>query len=92
LTRAEVVGHWRDAELYWIIKHGIKDTGMLALGPTHPEDALWAVTAFVRQLPTMTPEEYQAMAQRYEAKQKARASGAPSAGRGMKPSGPEAQP
>lgn len=57
---------WSDAELYWIIKHGIKGTGMLALGPTHQEKDLWAVTAFVRQLPEMSPERYAAMVRRYE--------------------------
>ncbi len=69
LTKKEVVSRWSDAELYWIVKHGIKDTGMLALGPTHKEEDLWAVTAFVRQLPEMSPEEYRAMVERYKAKQ-----------------------
>jgi mono/diheme cytochrome c family protein len=58
LTDAAYVDRWSDAELYWIIKHGIKDTGMIALGPTHSESDLWAVAAFVRQLPTMAPERY----------------------------------
>jgi len=58
LTDAATVDRWSDAELYWIIKHGIKDTGMIALGPTHQEKDLWAVTAFVRQLPSMTEDEY----------------------------------
>ena len=35
LTKHSSVEIWSDAEFYWIIKHGIKDTGMLALGPTH---------------------------------------------------------
>lgn len=59
LTRAEVVDKWSDAELYWIIKNGIEHTGMIGLGPTHPDEEIWAVTAFVRQLPTMSPAEYQ---------------------------------
>ena len=67
LTRAEVVSHWSDAELYWIIKHGIKDTGMIALGPTHQEQDLWAVSAFVRQLPSMTAERYHGLVTQYQA-------------------------
>ena len=53
-----VVGKWTDAELFWIIKNGIKDTGMPALGPTHGDEEMWGVTAFVKQLPNTSPEEY----------------------------------
>lgn len=67
----ETVGEWSDGELYWIIKNGIKMTGMPALGPTHKDSDLWAIAAFVRQLPTMTPEEYQAMARRHDEKKRA---------------------
>ena len=49
------------------MKNGLQMTGMPALGPTHKDADLWAITAFVRQLPTMTAEEYQAMARRHEA-------------------------
>ncbi len=68
LTKPENVDRWSDAELYWIIKHGIKDTGMIALGPTHSEEDLWAVTAFVRQLPTMPVERYRSLVAAYHAK------------------------
>lgn len=68
LTKPEVVSRWSDPELFWIIKHGIKDTGMIALGPTHKDEDLWAVSAFVRQLPEMTPEQYQQMAREYESR------------------------
>ena len=64
----ETAAQWSDGELFWIVKHGIKMTGMPALGPTHTDDDLWAIAAFVRQLPTMTADEYQAMAQRRDAK------------------------
>ena len=71
LTRAEVVRAWSDEELFWILKHGVKDTGMMALGPTHQDKDIWAVTAFVRQLPTMTAERYSQLAAEYRAKQDA---------------------
>jgi len=61
----ETASQWSDAELYWIVKHGIKMTGMPALGPTHEDADLWAIAAFVRQLPEMTPEAYEAMASRH---------------------------
>jgi len=58
---AKTAGDWKPAELYWIIKNGIKFTAMPAWGPTHPERALWAMTAFVQKLPTLTAAQYQAM-------------------------------
>jgi cytochrome c553 len=67
LTKPEYASRWSDRELFWIIKHGIKDTGMLALGPTHKDEDIWAVTAFVRQLPEMSAQDYRAMIERYEA-------------------------
>lgn len=49
---------WSDAELFWIIKNGIRMTGMPAFGATHSDDAIWALAAFVRRLEKMTPEEF----------------------------------
>jgi len=49
---------WTDSEVFWILKHGIKDTGMSAFGGSHDDEDLWALTAFVRQLPAITPEQY----------------------------------
>ena len=50
---------WSDAELFWILKNGIKASGMPAYGPTHDDAALWGIVAFVRTLPGMTPEAYE---------------------------------
>ena len=61
LSDALRVMRWSDAEVFWIIKNGLKDTGMSAFGPSHDDDDLWALTAFVRQLQTVTPERYRAM-------------------------------
>ena len=49
------------AEQFWIVKHGLKMTGMPAWGVTHDDDLLWDVVAFVRKLPELTPEQYQTM-------------------------------
>jgi mono/diheme cytochrome c family protein len=51
------------AELYWIIEHGMRMTGMPAFGPTHNSEKIWSLVAFVRQLPHLSPQEYQAMVQ-----------------------------
>jgi cytochrome c553 len=45
------------AELFWIIKHGIKMTGMPGWWD-HADDEIWGTVAFIRKLPGLTPEEY----------------------------------
>lgn len=55
------VQEWKDVELYWIVKNGIKMTGMPAFGPTHSEDEVWGIVAFLRRLPKLNPKGYQAM-------------------------------
>lgn len=50
---------WPAAEIYWVIKHGIKMTGMPAWEYRMSDDDLWATTAFVKRLPALSPKEYQ---------------------------------
>lgn len=52
---------WAPNEIFWIVKHGIKTTGMPAFGPTHDDETLWNIAAFVEQLPGMTEEQYTAI-------------------------------
>ena len=47
------------ARNFWIIKHGIKASGMPAWGLTHDDQRIWAMVAFIERLPTLTPEQYQ---------------------------------
>ena len=51
---------WSQSEVFWIVKHGIKMTGMPAFGPTHDDQTVWNIAAFVNQLPQMSEEEYAA--------------------------------
>jgi len=44
---------------FWVIKHGIKASGMPAWGKTHEDERIWAMVAFIKKLPTLTPEQYQ---------------------------------
>lgn len=57
---ARAASDWTDAELFWIVKHGIKATGMPAFGPTHDDASLLQIVAIVRMLPDMTEAEYDA--------------------------------
>lgn len=50
------------AETFWIIKHGIKLTGMPAWGVTHDDESIWGIVAFVRRLPLLSAEEYRLLA------------------------------
>jgi mono/diheme cytochrome c family protein len=62
--RAPELRHGSDltpAEQFWIVKHGVKMTGMPAWGITHNDELLWDVVAFVRKLPELTAEQYEAL-------------------------------
>jgi mono/diheme cytochrome c family protein len=49
--------HYSSSELFWIVKHGIKMTGMPAWGD-HSDDELWATVAFIEKLPGMNDQDY----------------------------------
>ena len=48
------------AQQFWIIKHGVKLTAMPAWGKTHSDDLIWDMVAFIRKLPGMSAQQYQA--------------------------------
>lgn len=50
-----------DEELYWIIKNGIKMTGMPSFSSTHSTEEMAAIVAFLRRLPALKPDEYRSM-------------------------------
>lgn len=54
------------AREFWIIKHGIKASGMAAFGKTHDDARIWAMVAFIQKLRTLTPEQYQILTSRSE--------------------------
>lgn len=62
LHTGDIQRKYSDAELYWIVEHGIRMTGMPAFGPTHPEKDLWAIIAFVKRLTEITAREYGVLA------------------------------
>jgi mono/diheme cytochrome c family protein len=49
---------WKPAELFWVIKFGIKMTGMPAWQLRLDEPDLWAVVAFLQKLPSLSPDDY----------------------------------
>jgi len=55
LTHAST--RYTPSELFWILKHGIKMTGMPAWSD-HSDEQLWATVAFVQKLPGMSEQDY----------------------------------
>jgi len=49
---------WPSADLFWTIKHGLKMTGMPGWEFRLPDDALWAIVAYLRVLPYESPRQY----------------------------------
>ena len=51
---------------FWIIKHGIKASGMPAWGPTHNDARIWAMVSFLQKLPELNEMQYQILTARSE--------------------------
>lgn len=49
---------------FWIIKHGIKASGMPAWGPGHDDQRIWNMVAFLQRLPELSPQQYQILTAR----------------------------
>lgn len=66
---------WKPGEVHWIVKNGIKMTAMPAFGPTHDDQTIWNIAAFVKQLPATTPEEYASFPQGHSEAEPSKESG-----------------
>lgn len=52
------------ARSFWIIKHGIKASGMPAWGAGHDDERIWSMVAFLQRLPNLSPLQYQILTAR----------------------------
>lgn len=52
------IGEIDPREAFWIIKHGIKMSGMPAWGKSMGDVHIWNIVAFVQKLPRLTPDSY----------------------------------
>ena len=52
-----------DGELFYVIRNGVRFTGMPGWGPVHEQEDTdsWGLVHFIRRLPRLTPEELQEM-------------------------------
>ncbi len=52
LTSAEVQGY-SNPELFWIVKNGIRLSGMPGFGKTESDDHIWTIVQYIRSLETV---------------------------------------
>jgi cytochrome c553 len=57
----EMVNNWDREELFFMVKHGIKFTGMPAWPSQQRDDEVWAMVAFLRAFPGLGAEEYRTL-------------------------------
>ena len=60
---ARVADHLSPSEVFWIVKNGIRMTGMPAFADSHSDQELWEVVSFVKSLPRLTAQQYRSMVQ-----------------------------
>ncbi len=56
---------WSAAEIQWMIRHGIKMTGMPAWQYRMSDEEIWDVVAFMKVLPTLSPADYEGWSRRH---------------------------
>src|SRR5690606_23729244 len=49
------------AEAFWVIKHGIKASGMPAWGKSMDDEYIWNMAAFLQELPKLDKAQYEAL-------------------------------
>ena len=55
------MGGLEPRELFWVVKNGIKMTGMPSFGATGvPDPEIWQIVAFLKKLPTVSDADFKA--------------------------------
>jgi mono/diheme cytochrome c family protein len=56
---AEIAKVREAAAIFWVVKHGIRMTGMPSFGKAGvPDNELWQIAAFVKKLPSVSEADY----------------------------------
>lgn len=53
-----MIEEWEPRELFYIVRHGVKFTGMPGWPAQEREDEVWAMVAFLLELPGLSAEDY----------------------------------
>ena len=56
------ISKWEPGELFYIVKHGLKFTGMPAWPTQERDDEVWAMVGFLLRLPSLDAEGYRRLA------------------------------
>ncbi len=57
----EIANDREPRELFWVVKNGIKMTGMPSFGAINvPDREIWSITAFVKKLPDISEADFKA--------------------------------
>jgi len=57
----DIVKEREPRQLFWVVKNGIKMTGMPSFGSTGvPDQEIWTIVAFIKKLPTLSDADYKA--------------------------------
>jgi mono/diheme cytochrome c family protein len=59
---AHTAREWPAGELFWVVKRGLKMTGMPAWEFRLDDEQIWATVAFLKRLPQLSPRDYAALA------------------------------
>lgn len=59
----DATAKWQTHEMYWIVRHGIKMSGMPAWEYRMADEELWQVVAFMQQMGKLTPTDYATLTQ-----------------------------
>ncbi len=61
----EAARQWPAAEAYWIIRNGVKMSGMPAWRYRLSDEEIWDIVAFMKVLPALSPADYQSWDRRH---------------------------
>ncbi len=57
----DVVGELTPSQLFWVVKNGIRMTGMPSFGAIGvPDQEIWTIAAFLKKLPTVSDADFKA--------------------------------
>lgn len=73
---------WPPQDVFWVVKEGIKMTGMPAWKYRMTDEEIWSVVAFLPAMSSMTPRQYKEMKSGRHERAEAAMSGKPDADRG----------
>jgi mono/diheme cytochrome c family protein len=54
----KTLDEWNNEEVFWVVKNGIRMTGMPSFGKTHEDAEIWPVVAFAKKLKEISEAKY----------------------------------